>query len=169
MEKTMKTVRVMTPQVSCFAIKKNGAMSDNTKPACMPQPQNTPHHTCKASASCLPQANASCSNAALHTAEPCFIQSAFTLIELLVKRSHLCCNRADATVSPAHGQVKLYSFTLIELLVNAACKTGVLYNRCGMLSLWGGALKTDKNGQKRISVRRRIRLVSPNNKTPRFS
>ena len=41
----------------------------------------------------------------------------FTLIELLVKRSHLCCNRADATVSPAHGQVKLYSFTLIELLV----------------------------------------------------
>ena len=59
-------------------------------------------------------------------------------------------------------------FTLIELLVNAACKTGVLYNRCGMLSLWGGALKTDKNGQKRISVRRRIRLVSPNNKIPRF-
>ena len=46
--------------------------------------KNTPHHTCKASASCLPQANASCSNAALHTAEPCFIQSAFTLIELLV-------------------------------------------------------------------------------------
>ena len=43
--------------------------------------------------------------------------SCFTLIELLVKRSHLCCNRADATVSPAHGQVKLYSFTLIELLV----------------------------------------------------
>ncbi|MBE6367731.1 MAG: prepilin-type N-terminal cleavage/methylation domain-containing protein, partial [Lentisphaerae bacterium] len=41
-------------------------------------------HTCKASASCLPQANASCSNAALHTAEPCFIRSAFTLIELLV-------------------------------------------------------------------------------------
>ena len=45
---------------------------------------NTPHHTCEASASCLPQANASCSNAALHTAEPCFIRSAFTLIELLV-------------------------------------------------------------------------------------
>ncbi len=43
-----------------------------------------PYNTCKASASCLPQANASCSNAALHTAEPCFIQSAFTLIELLV-------------------------------------------------------------------------------------
>ena len=63
---------------------------------------------------------------------------------------------------------KKFRFTLIELLVNAACKTGVLYNRCGMLSLWGGALKTDKNGQKRISVRRRIRLVSPNNKIPRF-
>ena len=46
--------------------------------------KNTPQHTCKASASCLPQANASCSNAALHTAEPCFIRSAFTLIELLV-------------------------------------------------------------------------------------
>ena len=46
--------------------------------------KNTPHHTCKASASCLPQANASCSNAVLHTAEPCFIRSAFTLIELLV-------------------------------------------------------------------------------------
>ena len=42
------------------------------------------HNACKASASCLPQANASCSNAALHTAEPCFIRSAFTLIELLV-------------------------------------------------------------------------------------
>ena len=46
--------------------------------------KNTSHHTCKASASCLPQANASCSNTALHTAEPCFIRSAFTLIELLV-------------------------------------------------------------------------------------
>ena len=45
-----------------------------------------------------------------------------------------------------------FSFTLIELLVNAACKTGVLYNRCGMLSLWGGALKTDKNGQKRTKT-----------------
>ena len=41
----------------------------------------------------------------------------FTLIELLVKKSHLCCNRADVTKKPAHGQVKLFSFTLIELLV----------------------------------------------------
>ena len=40
-------------------------------------------------------------------------------------------------------------FTLIELLVNVACKTGVLYNRCGMLSLWGGAfvrMSTDTYG-----------------------
>ena len=44
------------------------------------------------------------------------------------------------------------SFTLIELLVNAAYKTGVLYNRCSTLSLWGGALKTDKNGQKRTKT-----------------
>ena len=43
-------------------------------------------------------------------------------------------------------------FTLIELLVNAACKTGVLYNRCGMLLSKGGALKTDKNGQKRTKT-----------------
>ena len=44
----------------------------------------------------------------------------FTLIELLVKRSHLCCDRVygkEEGLSPAHGQVKLYSFTLIELLV----------------------------------------------------
>ncbi|MBR7105051.1 MAG: hypothetical protein IKC65_08905, partial [Lentisphaeria bacterium] len=26
---------------------------------------------------------------------------------------------------------------------SVTCQTGVLYNRCGMLSLWGGALKTD--------------------------
>ena len=47
-------------------------------------------------------------------------QSQFTLIELLVKRSHLCCDRVygkEEGLSPAHGQVKLYSFTLIELLV----------------------------------------------------
>ncbi len=44
----------------------------------------------------------------------------FTLIELLMKRSHLCCDRVygkEEGVSPARGQVKLYSFTLIELLV----------------------------------------------------
>ena len=44
----------------------------------------------------------------------------FTLTGLLVKRSHLCCDRVygkEEGLSPAHGQVKLYSFTLIELLV----------------------------------------------------
>ena len=52
------------------------------------------------------------------------------------------------------GKLRLFksAFTLIELLVSAACKTGVLYNRCGMLSWWGGALKTDKNGQKRTKT-----------------
>ena len=58
-----------------------GCVRKHTESAAL---KNTPNHTCKASASCLPQANASCSNAALHTAEPCFIRSAFTLIELLV-------------------------------------------------------------------------------------
>ena len=38
----------------------------------------------KNSISLLPQGSASCSRAALHTAKPCFTQSAFTLIELLV-------------------------------------------------------------------------------------
>ena len=60
---------------------KYGCVRKHTENAAL---KNTPHHTCKASASCLPQANASCSNAALHTAKPCFIRSAFTLIELLV-------------------------------------------------------------------------------------
>ena len=46
-----------------------------------------------------------------------YTKRSFTLIELLVKKSHLCCNRADVTKKPAHGQVKLFSFTLIELLV----------------------------------------------------
>ena len=53
----------------------------------------------------------------------------FTLIELLVKRSHLCCDRVygkEEGLSPALGQVKLYSFTLIELLVSAACQICVL-------------------------------------------
>ncbi len=60
---------------------KYGCVRKHTENAAL---KNTSHHTCKASASCLPQANASCSNAALHTAKPCFIRSAFTLIELLV-------------------------------------------------------------------------------------
>ncbi len=58
-----------------------GCVRKHTESAAL---KNTPNHTCKAIPSCLPQANASCSNGALHTAEPCFIRSAFTLIELLV-------------------------------------------------------------------------------------
>ncbi|MBE6395348.1 MAG: hypothetical protein E7044_15065, partial [Lentisphaerae bacterium] len=52
----------------------------------------------------------------------------------------------------AKGQAKFRNFTLIELLVNAACKTGVLYNRCGMLLSKGGAfvrMSTDKYGMVR--------------------
>ena len=47
---------------------------------------------------------------------------------------------------------KKLNFTLLELLVSAACQIGVLYNRCGMLLSKGGALKTDKNGQKRTKT-----------------
>jgi len=42
------------------------------------------HNACKASASCTDSALHICRRQMLHTAEPCFIQSAFTLIELLV-------------------------------------------------------------------------------------
>ena len=42
--------------------------------------------------------------------------------------------------------------SLIEQLVDVTCKTGVLYNRYSTLSLWGGALKTAKNGQKRTET-----------------
>ena len=55
-------------------------------------------------------------------------------------------------------QYKLTAFPLIELLVNAACKTGVLYNRCGMLLSKGGAfvrMSTDKYG--------RVRSQAPQN------
>ena len=53
---------------------------------------------------------------------------------------------------------KQSAFALIELLVNAACKTGVLYNRCGMLLSKGGAfvrMSTDKYG--------RVRSQAPQN------
>ena len=46
--------------------------------------KNTPHHTCKASASCTESALHICRRQMLHTAKPRFTQSAFTLIELLV-------------------------------------------------------------------------------------
>ena len=42
------------------------------------------HNACKASASCTDSALHICRRQMLHTAEPCFTQSAFTLIELLV-------------------------------------------------------------------------------------
>ena len=51
-------------------------------------PQNTAYlkqyNACKASASCTGGALHICRRQMLHTAKPCFIQSAFTLIELLV-------------------------------------------------------------------------------------
>ena len=51
-------------------------------------PQNTAYpeqyNACKASASCTGGALHICRRKMLHTAKPCFIQSAFTLIELLV-------------------------------------------------------------------------------------
>ena len=43
-----------------------------------------PYDACKASASCSKGALHSCRRQMLHTAKPCFTQSAFTLIELLV-------------------------------------------------------------------------------------
>ena len=98
--------------------------------------QSTPHHTCKASASCLPQANASCSNAALHTAEPCFIRSAFTLIELLITTAQQNCfskikkytslrptgrtSRFFCGCKKSSSHLHIFTqsaFTLIELLV----------------------------------------------------
>ena len=72
---------------SCFApVKQNSLFLTLLRPAGYEgqEDKTSPYNTCEASASCLPQANASCSNAALHTAEPCFIRSTFTLIELLV-------------------------------------------------------------------------------------
>ena len=74
-------------------------------------------------------------------------------------------------VSPACRQVKLFSFTLIELLVNAACKTGVLYNRCGMLSLWGGAfvrMSTDKYGMVRSQAPQNTSGFAQQQNTPLF-
>jgi prepilin-type N-terminal cleavage/methylation domain-containing protein len=63
------------------------------------------------------------------------------------------------------------SFTLIELLVSAACKTGVLYNRCGMLLSKGGALirmSTDKYGKVRSSAPHKTACFAQQQNTPLF-
>ena len=62
-------------------------------------------------------------------------------------------------------------FTLIELLVNAACKTGVLYNRCGMLLSKGGALvrkSTDKYGRVRSQAPQNTAGFAQQQNTPLF-
>ena len=58
----------------------------SSAPLCLlPQSnQKTPYNACKASASCTNGALHICRRQMLHTAKPCFTQSAFTLIELLV-------------------------------------------------------------------------------------
>ena len=74
-------------------------------------------------------------------------------------------------VSPACRQVKLFSFTLIELLVNAACKTGVLYNRCGMLLSKGGALvrkSTEEYGRVRSQALQNTAGFAQQQNTPLF-
>ena len=74
-------------------------------------------------------------------------------------------------VSPACKQVKLFSFTLIELLVNAACKTGVLYNRCGMLLSKGGALvrkSTEEYGRVRSQAPQNTAGFAQQQNTPLF-
>ena len=62
-------------------------------------------------------------------------------------------------------------FTLIELLVNAACKTGVSYNRCGMLLSKGGAfvrMSTDKYGRVRSQVPQNTAGFAQQQNTPLF-
>ena len=73
--------------------------------------------------------------------------------------------------SPADSQMKPYGFTLIELLVNAACKTGVLYNRCGMLLSKGGAfvrMSTDKYGRVRSQASQNTAGFAQQQNTPLF-
>ena len=102
------------------------------------QQQNTPLHTCKASASCLPQANASCSNAALHTAEPCFIRSAFTLIELLVVIAIIAI--LAAMLMPALQQAR-------EKARQSTCQSNLKQNGFTMASY-----DNDTNGLRPLSI-----------------
>ena len=74
-------------------------------------------------------------------------------------------------MNPERNANKINCFTLIELLVNAACKTGVLYNRCGMLSLWGGAfvrMSTDKYGMVRSQAPQNTAGFAQQQNTPLF-
>ena len=73
MRKPQKSLCDFATKAITVCTDKNGCVRKHTENAAL---KNTPHHTCKASASCLPQANSS----HLHI----FTQSAFTLIELLV-------------------------------------------------------------------------------------
>ena len=70
---------------------------------------------------------------------------------------------AESVGKPAHGQVKL--------LVNAACKTGVLYNRCGMLLSKGGALvrkSTEEYGRVRSQAPQNTAGFAQQQNTPLF-
>jgi len=70
---------------------------------------------------------------------------------------------AESVGKPAHGQVKL--------LVNAACKTGVLYNRCGMLLSKGGALvrkSTEEYGRVRSQAPQNTAGFAQQQNTPFF-
>ena len=62
-------------------------------------------------------------------------------------------------------------FTLIELLVSAACQTGVLYNRCGMLLSKGGALvrkSTEEYGRVRSQAPQNTAGFAQQQNTPLF-
>ncbi len=95
--------------------------------------KNTPHHTCKASASCTESALHICRRQMLHTAKPRFTQSAFTLIELLVTTAQQNCfskikkytslrpsGRTSRLPQANSSHLHIFTqsaFTLIELLV----------------------------------------------------
>ncbi|MBE6394667.1 MAG: hypothetical protein E7044_11515, partial [Lentisphaerae bacterium] len=69
------------------------------------------------------------------------------------------------------SKIRFNCFTLIELLVSAACKTGVLYNRCGMLLSKGGAfvrMSTDKYGRVRSQAPQNTAGFAQQQNTPLF-
>ena len=81
--------------------------------------------------------------------------------------SVFCCSRVKVlSLFSEHAR-----FTLIELLVNAACKTGVLYNRCGMLLSKGGALvrkSTEEYGRVRSQAPQNTAGFDQQQNTPLF-